>query len=211
MALDSLFPKDAQERIAAAVRRAESTSTGQVVPVVVERSEPYEEARWIGAIVGAALATLAVELLVEDPTVAEVLLFQVLSGVVGWLVGRLPAVERLLAGRRHQEEAVRGRAEQAFFEHGLHQTRDGTGVLVFASLREHRAVIIGDRGIHARMGDGEWQRAVDALVAGMRGGTPGQGFEAAIDLVGARLAEHFPRRDGEPRENELPDGLNRGS
>ena len=210
MALDSLIPKDAQERIAAAVRRAESTSTGQVVPVVVERSEPYEEARWIGAIVGAALATMAVELLVEDPTVAEVLLFQVLSGVVGWLVGRLPAVERLLAGRRHQEEAVRGRAEQAFFEHGLHQTRDGTGVLVFASLREHRAVIIGDRGIHARMGDGEWQRAVDALVAGMRGGTPGQGFEAAIDLVGARLAEHFPRRDGDPRSNELPDGLNRG-
>ncbi len=210
MALDSLIPKDAQERIAAAVRRAESTSTGQVVPVVVERSEPYEEARWIGAIVGAALATLAVELLVKDPTVAEVLLFQVLSGVVGWLMGRLPAVERLLAGRRHQEEAVRGRAEQAFFEHGLHQTRDGTGVLVFASLREHRAVIIGDRGIHARMGDGEWQRAVDALVAGMRGGKPGQGFEAAIDLVGARLAEHFPRRDGDPRSNELPDGLNRG-
>jgi len=210
MALDSLIPKDAQERIAAAVRRAESTSTGQVVPVVVERSEPYEEARWIGAILGAALATMAVELLVEDPTVAEVLLFQVLSGVVGWLVGRLPAVERILAGRRHQEEAVRGRAEQAFFEHGLHQTRDGTGVLVFASLREHRAVIIGDRGIHARMGDGEWQRAVDALVAGMRGGKPGQGFEAAIDLVGARLAEHFPRRDGDPRSNELPDGLNRG-
>ena len=210
MALDSLIPKDAQERIAAAVRRAESTSTGQVVPVVVERSEPYEEARWIGAIVGAALATMAVELLVADPTVAEVLLFQVLSGVVGWLVGRLPAVERILAGRRHQEEAVRGRAEQAFFEHGLHQTRDGTGVLVFASLREHRAVIIGDRGIHARMGDGEWQRAVDALVAGMRGGKPGQGFEAAIELVGARLAEHFPRRDGDPRSNELPDGLNRG-
>ena len=209
MALDSLIPKDAQERIAAAVRRAESTSTGQVVPVVVERSEPYEEARWIAAVVGAALATMAVELLVADPTVAEVLLFQVLSGVVGWLVGRLPAVERLLAGRRHQEEAVRGRAEQAFFEHGLHQTREGTGVLVFASLREHRAVIIGDRGIHARMGDGEWQRAVDALVAGMRGGTPGQGFEAAIDRVGARLAEHFPRGAGEPVANELPDSLKR--
>jgi putative membrane protein len=142
--------------------------------------------------------------------VAEVLIFQVLSGALGWFLGRLPAVERLLAGRRHQEQAVHGRAEQAFFEHGLHQTRDGTGVLVFASLREHRAVIIGDRGIHARMGDGEWQRAVDALVAGMRRGTPGQGFEAAIDLVGARLAEHFPRRAGEAAVNELPDGLNRG-
>jgi putative membrane protein len=210
MALDRHFPKETQERIAAAVRRAESTSTGQVVPVVVERSEPYEEARWIAAVVGAALASALVELLVADPSVAEVLLFQVLSGVVGWFVGRLSAVERLLAGRRHQEQAVHGRAEQAFLEHGLHQTHQGTGVLVFASLREHRAVIIGDRGIHGRMGDGEWQRAVDALVSGMRRGEPGPGFEAAIDLVGARLAEHFPRREGDPAENELPDALNRG-
>ena len=178
--------------------------------MVVERSEPYEEARWIAAIVGAALASALVELLVADPTVAEVLLFQVLAGVVGWFVGRLSAVERVLAGRRHQEQAVHGRAEQAFLEHGLHQTRQGTGVLVFASLREHRAVIIGDRGIHERMGDGEWQRAVDALVSGMRRGEPGPGFEAAIDLVGARLAEHFPRREGDPAGNELPDALNRG-
>jgi putative membrane protein len=210
MSLDRHFPKDVQERIAAAVRRAESRSTGQVVPVVVESSEPYEEARWIGAVAGAALATALVELLVKDPGVTEVLVFQVLSGVAGWFVGRLPAVERVLAGRRHQEEAVHGRAEQAFFEHGLHQTRHGTGVLVFASLREHRAVIIGDRGIHERMGDGEWQRAIDELVSGMRRGAPGHGFEAAIDVVGARLAEHFPRPDGETPANELPDGLNRG-
>ena len=137
------------------------------------------------------------------------LVLQVLLGLVGWFIGRLAPVERLLAGRRHQEEAVSGRAEQAFFEHGLHQTRDGTGVLIFASLREHRAVVIGDRGIHARMGDAEWKRAVDALVDGMRRGSPGQGFEAAIDLVGARLAEHFPRGEGAPVPNELPDALKR--
>ncbi|HQR29993.1 MAG TPA: TPM domain-containing protein [Anaeromyxobacteraceae bacterium] len=209
MPLDRHFSAETQERIAAAVRRAESRSTGQVVPVVVARSEPYEETRWMGLVIGAAIATAAVELVVFDPTVPEVLLFQVLGGIAGWFLGRIPALERLLAGRRHQEEAVQGRAEQAFLEHGLHETRDGTGVLVFASLLEHRAVIIGDRGIHARMGDAEWQRAIDALVAGMRRSAPGEGFEAAIDLVGARLAEHFPRRDGEDVPNELPDRLRR--
>ncbi|MEI6226377.1 MAG: hypothetical protein WCS72_16655, partial [Deltaproteobacteria bacterium] len=107
----------------AAVRRAESASTGQVVPVVVERSEPYEEARWIAAVIGAALATAIVELVVDDPSVTEVLVFQVVAGVVGWFVGRLASVERLLAGRRHQAHAVHARAEQAFLEHGLHQTR----------------------------------------------------------------------------------------
>jgi len=209
MALDREFAVEAQERIAAAVRQAETRTTGQIVPVVVERSEPYEEARWIAAVLAAALVTGLVELLRWEPTIAELFALQILGGVLGWLAGRLAPVERLLAGKRHQEHAVDARAEQAFFEHGLHHTRDGTGVLIFASLRERRAVVIGDRGIDERVGDDEWKRAVDALVEGMRRGSPGDGFVAAIALVGARLEEHFPRRAGELVRNELPDGLKR--
>ena len=209
MALDSQFPRDVQERIEAAVREAESRSTGQVVPVVVERSQPYEEARWIAAVVAAALVTGLVEILRWEPSVAGLFGVQILGGLVGWWIGHLAPVERLLAGRRHQEQAVQARAGQAFFEHGLHQTRDGTGVLVFASLREHRAVVIGDRGIHARMGDAEWNRAVEALTEGMRRGSPGDGFVAAIAVVGSRLEEHFPRRTGEGVQDELPNALNR--
>jgi len=211
MSLESQFPTEAQERIAAAVRQAEARSMGQVVPVVVERSEPYEEARWIAAVVAAALVTGLVELLRWEPTIAELFALQILGGVLGWIAGRLAPVERLLAGKGHQERAVQARAEQAFFEHGLHETRDGTGVLIFASLRERRAVVIGDRGIHARMGDVEWKRAVEALVDGMRRDSPGDGFVAAIAIAGARLEEHFPRRAGEIIPNELPDGLKRGS
>ena len=211
MSLESQFPTEAQERIAAAVRQAEARSMGQVVPVVVERSEPYEEARWIAAVVAAALVTGLVELLRWEPTIAELFALQILGGVLGWIAGRLASVERLLAGKGHQERAVQARAEQAFFEHGLHETRDGTGVLIFASLRERRAVVIGDRGIHARMGDVEWKRAVEALVDGMRRDSPGDGFVAAIAIAGARLEEHFPRRAGEIIPNELPDGLKRGS
>ena len=144
MALDREFPVEAQERIAAAVRQAETRTTGQVVPVVVERSEPYEEARWIAAVLVAALVTGLAELLRWEPTIAELFALQIVGGVLGWLAGRLAPVERLLAGKRHQERAVDARAEQAFFEHGLHQTRDGTGVLIFASLRERRAVVIGN-------------------------------------------------------------------
>jgi putative membrane protein len=211
MSLESQFPAEAQERIAAAVRQAEARSSGQVVPVVVERSEPYEEARWIAAVVAAALVTGLVEVLRWEPTIAELFALQILGGVLGWIAGRLALVERLLAGKGHQERAVQARAEQAFFEHGLHETRDGTGVLIFASLRERRAVVIGDRGIHARMGDDEWKRAVEALVEGMRRDSPGEGFVAAIAIAGARLEEHFPRRAGEIIPNELPDGLKRES
>jgi putative membrane protein len=79
---------------------------------------------------------------------------------------------------------------------------------VFASLFEHEAVVLGDRGIHEKMGAGEWDRALAALVAGMRAGDPGKGFVDAIALVGARLAEGFPRDPAaHPSRNELEDAI----
>jgi len=209
MKVDRFFPPEAQARVSAAVREAEARSTGQIVPVVVERSSRYPETRWMAGVLAAALATAVAELPWLSVTVAELPFVQLAAGLLGgWLASWEP-LERLLAGRRDLDRAVLDRAEQAFLEHGLHQTSQGTGVLVFASLREHRAVILGDRGIHEKMGDAEWKRAVEALVAGIRRDAPAVGFTDAIAVVGARLAEHFPRAPGQGPGNELPDELRR--
>jgi putative membrane protein len=209
MTVDRFFPAEARARVGAAVREAESRTTGQIVPVVVERSSRHPEARWMAGVLAAALATAVAELPWFPVTVAELPFVQLAAGLLGaWLATWAP-VERRLSGRRDLDQAALDRAEQAFLEHGLHRTVHGTGVLIFASLREHRAVILGDRGIHARMGDAEWTRAVDALVAGIRRGAPADGFTDAIAMVGARLAEHFPRSPVEAVANELPDELRR--
>jgi putative membrane protein len=204
--IDRFFGAEARARIEAAVREAETRSLGQIVPVVVAKSAGYPEARYRGAFLGAALGTAAVLLLRLPLAPAELLLVQVASGVLGGLVALWDPVERLLAGRAEMELAARDRALRAFGEHGLDRTQLGTGVLVFASLFERRAVILGDRGIDEKMGRAEWRRAVDLLVAGMHRGDPAAGFCEAIAAVGARLAEHFPRAPGAPR-NELPDAL----
>jgi putative membrane protein len=204
---ETSFGEDAKRRIAEAVRRAEALSRGQIVPVVVEKSDPYPEARFRGALLAAALATLAA-LAFLDLSAAELPLLQVAAGLAGAALSLWDPVERLLAGSRAMDEAVRARAVRAFHEHGLHRTAEGTGVLVFASLFEHEAVVLGDRGIHEKMGAGEWDRALAALVAGMRAGDPGRGFVDAIALVGARLAEGFPRDPAaHPSRNELEDAI----
>lgn len=208
--IERFFGAGAQARIEAAVRQAESASLGQIVPVVVERSAGYPEARYRGGLLGAALASLAA--LAADHyylwpvSLAQLPLLQLLGGLLGGLLALWDPVERVLAGRAELGLAARDRALRAFHEHGLHRTAQGTGVLVFASLFERRAVVLGDHGIHARMGEGEWQRAVDALLAGMRTGDPARGFCEAIAQVGARLAEHFPR-GAAAGGNELPDAL----
>jgi putative membrane protein len=206
--IDVHFDEAARARIAEAVRRAEALSRGQIVPVVVEKSDPYPEARFRGALLAAALATAAVLALHLPLTLAELPFVQVAAGLLGALLSRWDPVERLLAGSRAMDEAVRARAVRAFHEHGLHRTEEGTGVLLFASLFEREAVVLGDRGIDAKLPAGEWDRAVAALVGGIRAGDPGLGFVEAVAICGSRLAEHFPR-DGStpPPRNELEDAI----
>jgi len=207
MHVESLFTEAVRARVREAVRRAEALSRGQIVPVVVERSGPYPEARFRGGLLLAALATGAVLVLQLPLGLSELALLQVAAGALGALSSLWAPVERLLVGGA-TEEAVRARAERAFHEEGLHRTAEGTGVLLFASLLERRAVVLGDRGIHEKMGDGEWDRAVSALVAGMRAGDPGRGFVDAVALCGARLAAHFPRDPAaKASPNELEDAI----
>jgi len=206
MTLTRFFPAEARERVARAVRDAEARSLGQIVPVVVERSGRYDEVPWIGGVLLAAVATAAIELLRLDVALWELPVLQLGAGILGALLSRLDPVERLLAGRRDLDETTRDRALRAFAENGLGRTAQGTGVLVFASLLEHRAHIVGDHGIHGKMGEEGWRQGVEALVAGVRRGDPAAGFCDAIGLVGAKLAEHFPRAGG-AAPNELPDEL----
>jgi putative membrane protein len=201
------FGAEARDRIERAVRDAEARSIGQLVPVVEERSAHYPETRWMGAVILAALATAAVEVAQLHIGLGELAFLQAAAGGAGALLARLGPVERLLAGKRALDAAVRARAERAFRAHDLHRTARGTGVLVFASLRERRALVLGDHGIDEKMGAGEWQRAVDALVAGIRRDDPAGGFCDAIALCGAKLAQHFPREGAPAPGNELPDRL----
>jgi len=200
------FDEAARARVTEAVRLAEARSRGQIVPAVVEKSDPYPEARFRGALLGAALATAAVLLLDLPLTLAELPVAQVAAGLLGGLLAAWDPLERLLVGPRAMEQAVRSRALRAFHEHGLQRTAEGTGVLVFASLLERRAVVLGDHGIHEHMGDAGWEQAVGVLVEALRAGDPGRGFEQAVACCGARLAEHFPRLEGAPAPpNELDD------
>ncbi|HUK65303.1 MAG TPA: hypothetical protein VLV17_00645 [Anaeromyxobacteraceae bacterium] len=205
--LEHAFGVEARRRIEEAVRVAERENTGQIVPVVVEKSAGYPEARYRGALLGAAVATLAVLLTGSRISLGELPLLQLSAGGLGALLALVPALERILAGRAEIELATRERAVRAFYENGLSHTAQGTGVLVFASLFERRAVVLGDHGIHAKAGDLAWRGAVDRLSEGLRRGDPAAGFCEAIALCGAELRKHFPRPPGGGPGNELEDGL----
>ena len=92
----------------------------------------------------------------------------------------------------------------AVFEHlGMHRTAARNGVLIYVSVEDHKLAVLGDQGIHARVGQVYWQRLVDAVLAHFREARPRDGLLHAVAEVGAVLARLFPRRPGDV--NELSD------
>jgi putative membrane protein len=72
-------------------------------------------------------------------------------------------------------------------------------------MAERRAEIVADEAIHKLTDEHTWGEAMTSLLADVREGRPADGICAAIEQVGAVLAEHFPRSATDT--NEIPDKL----
>ena len=95
------------------------------------------------------------------------------------------------------------RAIEVFERLGMHRTAERHGVLIYVSIEDHKLAVLGDRGIHERVGQAYWDRLVEAALAHFRQQRPRDGLAHAVGEVGAVLRRHFPRRPDDV--NELPD------
>ena len=199
----SISAKD-RERIAVAIRTAESKTSGEIVCVLAKHSSDTRALPvFIAAVVSLALPWLLVTLTALP--VFRILLLQVAVFI---------AVVALLHLLRTRIELVPHAARRAiahrvalaqFTIRGIANTKGRTGILIFVSLAERYARIIADDGISARVRQSEWQGAIDALVEHMRDGRIADGYLAAIDVCGKVLATHFP--SSETKHDQLPDRI----
>jgi uncharacterized membrane protein len=100
-------------------------------------------------------------------------------------------------------------ADKAFRRLGMSATRERNGVLLFIMPSRRRFVLLGDQGIHAKVGQEFWHRVAAAVAERFRAGEFTEGIVRGIDSVGEQLATHFPPR-GENQVNELPDEVDFG-
>jgi len=188
--------------IASAVRSAERATSGEIVPVIVERSDAYAEVRF-GAAALVAFAAGALALLLA-PGLGHWLVPTQLCVFVAtaWLLGRAPLLRQLIPEEIAAHRVARA-ASLAFLEEGMVETRDRTGILIYVSLLERRVVVQADRGIHARVEAGTWDAVVARIVAGIAENRAEVGITDGIGLCGEILAERFPIRPDD--RNELSD------
>ena len=216
---------EAQHRLVSdAVGSAERATSGEIVPVLAEQSDGYTDvALWwaIGASftvmsVFAALPTWLVGLLdsvsggwshawSDGEKLAALLgiglvVFLLMLLAQLWLPLKFALVPRPLRAARARDAAVR------HFKVGAERRTHGrTGVLLYVSMREHRAEIVADESIAEKVEAEVWGEAMADMLVEIREGRLAEGLAAGIRDVGVVLSQHFPRDTDDI--NELPDRL----
>jgi uncharacterized membrane protein len=101
---------------------------------------------------------------------------------------------------------LRPAAERAFRRLGMTKTADRNGVLFFIVPARRRFVVLGDEGIHAKVGQNFWDAIAAAMSEDFRKGEFTDGLVRGIAKAAEGLAAHFPCRAAAD-VNELPDDL----
>jgi uncharacterized membrane protein len=97
----------------------------------------------------------------------------------------------------------RQRALALFAEHGVWDTEDNCGVLIYINLAERKVDIVADRAIDRKIDAATWQAICHTMTAGFARGEFRSSTLAAVEQVNALLRQHFPANGA--RKNELPD------
>ncbi len=104
---------------------------------------------------------------------------------------------------------VRPAAEHAFARLGMSKTKDRNGILFFIVPARKKFVVLGDEGIHAKVGQEFWDCVAGLMADHFRKGEFTEGLVRAIGEAGRQLAEHFPY-DASYDINELADDVDFG-
>lgn len=216
----SLFSEEQRQRVNEAVADAESKTAAEIVPVVAAASGRYDRAEDIVGI-WFSLASVALVWLVfpareMEPdswsaTPAWLELVSLLAALVaGFVLGavlgsRVDWLRRLCTSNAQMRDEVDARARAIFFDQRVHHTASGTGVLIYVSLFEHLATVIGDRTAFEKLGQATLDELCAQLTTRLRQGDATAALCRTVQDAGDRLAAVIPRSEG--GTNELPNAL----
>lgn len=223
-----LTPED-RRLVSQAVSEAELDTSGEILTVLADRSDGYTDiALWWALAASFTMMSVFAALpqpfldLWDDVIVASLfggwqhdwttgelasatialglLSFAVAMLVQQWQPLKFALIPAPVKTARCHDEAIK------HFKVGADGRTGGrTGVLVYLSMREHRAEIVADEPIAEKVPAEVWGEAMADMLRHIKGGRIAKGMAAGVKDVGFVLAEHFPRAADD--RNELPDRL----
>lgn len=229
---ESFFTEDEKQLIEKSIKEAESRTSGEIVTMVVERSDGYRDIDVIGGItIAAMISVFPAEIVyansefllrkiipsmswfsqIPDGTrfvtglTAFIALTIILHFPVKLLFIKFPKLKRLFLSIKRMDAEVRERALSGFHEHGLGNTRDATGVLFLISIFERRVHVLADHGIYTKIRQETLDKYAASISKGIASGKGAESLCGAIKDAGDELGRHFPGKSDD--KNELSDRI----
>jgi putative membrane protein len=211
--------REQRERIEAAVAAAEAKTSCEIVPVVATASGRYDRAEDVFGLWFAVVGAAAVWLILprqDDPGAwngvpvwGEVLVLALtifgcfIAGCAA--ASRVAAIRRLFTPRQQMVEEVNIAARRLFFDRRVHHTTGASGLLIFVSLYEHIAVVLGDRSVVDNLGQSFLDGLCERLTADLKNGEFADAICDVTQYAEAALEAALPRSSSDV--NELPNSL----
>ena len=210
-------------KVSAAIAAAEANSDGEIIAIATDLSDRYHD---VGLHYAVLVLFLVLAFFAAWPGQlehwwtwlmgwsAEPSLRELLTLLLGFALAKFLAVlfvlkymplRLALTPGSTKARRVRRRAIMLFKTGAERRTVGRTGILIYLSMGEHRAEIIGDEAITSVTTPDTWGEAMTALLTHVKAGHTGDGIVAAVGLIGDVLKVHFPRSSADT--NEIPDKL----
>jgi len=216
--------QDDHTLVSDAVARAEMTTSGEIVTVLADRSDSYADVALVWA-AGLSFTAMSLFAMLPQPfldlwdgliggwshewTTGELASMTIGLGliafVLGWLAASWDPLRFALTPGPVKTARTHARAIKHFKVGAERRTHGRTGVLLYLSMREHRAEIVADEPIAAIVPAEVWGEAMADMLGEIRQGRVAEGLAVGVRDVGKVLSQHFPRAADD--ENELPDRL----
>jgi putative membrane protein len=211
-----------QEQVEQAIVAAEKKTSAEIVCAVATESGRYDRTEAIVGLLTAVAALVLTNVLAfyiahwapEPGDWSEytglALGWQIVAVVVGFLLGSVIAsyvhpLRRLLVQRQELEAETLRAAWYIFAQQCISSTRHAGGLLIYVSLFERRAVVLGDKGIVSHLGQEFLDQLRDVAVANLRKRDRLKTFLESVELAAEKLSAPLPYTESDA--NELPNHL----
>jgi len=201
---DTFFTEREKDKIEQCIRDVEKTTSGELVVLVTPQSSRYLDVKQeISLFLAAFFAFCASFMFFSSVLWIFIALTIALYIPFRFIVFLMPsAAAPFIMGRRKEYECGK-KALQAFYQHGLYNTKDKIGILIMMSVLEKRVHILADKGIYAKLSEKALKEYANKITRGIKKDRPDDAICDVITEMGSVLKKNFPVKKNDT--NELPD------
>lgn len=207
----NILDKKMKGYIEQAVHDLERHSYGEIVCVVAKSSANY---RFFPIILALLITFIIVPLFnfsiffnqfININFLMLDLIVKISSFILLVLLFILTPIHLWITPKRIKKSCAKRQALEQFFVNKLHHTKKRAGVLIFVSVAERYAEIIGDKGINDVIESGTWDAIIENLIKSIKQKKLGEGLLYSITQLKTLMVKYYPLQ--REKTSELPNAV----